>query len=143
MTVAVEDSLAIETWRPEVRSVDFEKFAEKESLARQGLSPFVVRKQVQKFVTKDGDATWFETDDGHASFDFGREFIEDLKQESLGTVEHAMVVERPSAAEVGSWHEDLEAGGFKDIDGSLRGAGMEIIVERIRPQEDGTGVLRG
>jgi hypothetical protein len=54
-----------------------------------------------------------------------------------------MVVERASAAEVGSWHEDLEAGGFKDIDGSFRGAGMEIIVERIRPQEDGTGVLRG
>jgi hypothetical protein len=44
MTVAVEDSLATETWRPEVRGVDFEKFAENESLARQGLGPFVVRK---------------------------------------------------------------------------------------------------
>ena len=31
-----------------------------------------------------------------------------------------MVAER-SAAEGGSWHEDLEAGGFKDIDGSFRG----------------------
>jgi hypothetical protein len=54
-----------------------------------------------------------------------------------------VVVKWAATAEVSPWHEDLEAGGFKDIDGSFRRAGMEVIVERIRPQEDGTGVLRG
>jgi len=50
----------------------------------------------------------------------GEEFVEDLKQKRLGAVEHAVIVKGASAAEIGGWHDDVEAGGFEDLDGGLR-----------------------
>ncbi len=78
-------------------------------------------KEIDKFVAEDGDAAGFEADDGNSGFDFGGEFIEDLQQKRLGAVEHAMVVERAAAAEVGSGDDDAEAGGFEDFDGGFGG----------------------
>ena len=93
-------------------------------------------KQVDEFVTEDGDAAGLEADDGDSGFDFGREFVEDLKQERLGAVEHAVVVERASAAEIGLGDDDSEACGFQDFDGGFGGGGMEIVVESVGPEED-------
>ena len=96
-------------------------------------------KEVEEFVAKNGYTTWLEADDGDSGFDFGGEFVEDLKQERLGAVEHAMVVERAAAAEVGSWDDHSEACGFEDFDGGFGGAGMEIVVESVGPEEDWRG----
>src|SRR6266481_6349776 len=95
-----------------------------------------MRKEVEEFVAKHRDATGFEADDGDASFDLWGEFVEDLKQERSGAVEHAVVVERASAAEVGFWDDNAEAGGFEDIDGGFRGAGVEIVIESVWPEKD-------
>jgi hypothetical protein len=100
-------------------------------------------KEVDEFVAEDGNATGFEADDRNAGFDFGREFVEDLKQERLGAVEHAEVVERAAAAEVDSRDDDAEAGGFQDLDGSSGGLRLEIVVESVGPEEDGRGLVRG
>jgi hypothetical protein len=98
-----------------------------------------VGKEVDEFVAENGNATRFEADDGDASFDFGGKFVEDLKQERLGAVEHAEVVERAAAAEVGSRDDDAEAGRFEDFDGGLGGLRLEIVVEGVGPEEDRRG----
>ena len=104
------------------------------------MGALVVGKEIEEFVAEDGDATGFQADDGDAGFDFGREFVEDLEQEGLGAVEHAVVVERASAAEVGFGDDDAEAGGFEDFDGGFGDAGVEIVVESVGPEEDGRGI---
>ena len=96
-------------------------------------------EQIEEFVAEDGDAAGFEADDGNAGFDFGGEFVEDLKQKRLGAVEHAVVVERASAAEIGLRDDDPEAGGFEDFDGGLGGGGQEIVIESVGPEQDGQG----
>jgi hypothetical protein len=68
---------------------------------------------------------------GIAGFDFGEKFVEDLEQQRLGTVEHAVIVERASAAEVGARDDDLEAGGFEDFDGGSGGCGKEVVIESV------------
>ena len=57
-------------------------------------------------------------------------------RERLGAVEHAVVVERASATEVGFGHDDSEACGFEDFDGGFSGAGLEIVVESVGPEEN-------
>jgi hypothetical protein len=101
------------------------------------LGAFVVGKQIEEFIAKDGDAAGFEADDGNTGFNFRREFVEDLKQKRLGAVEHAVIVERASAAEVGTRDDDSEACGFEDFDGGFGGAGQEMVIEGVRPEEDG------
>ena len=105
-------------------------------MARQGLGAFVVGKQIEEFIAKDGDAAGFEADDGNTGFNFRREFVEDLEQKRLGAVEHAVIVERASAAEVGTRDDDSEACGFEDFDGGFGRVGMEIIVEGVGPEKN-------
>jgi hypothetical protein len=54
-----------------------------------------------------------------------------------------VVVERASAAEVGFGHDYSEAGGFENFDGGLRSARMEIVIERVGPEENWRRSLRG
>ena len=48
----------------------------------------------------------------------------------------ADVVEGASAAEMGAWDYDVEAGGFEDFGGGFGRGGLEMIVERVGPEED-------
>ena len=111
-----------------------EEFAEQECLAGEGLGALVVGEKVDQFVAEDGDAAGLETDDGDSGFDLGGEFVQDLEEQAFGAVEHADVVERASAAEVGPGDEDAEAGGFEDFDGGDGGGGEEVVVEGVRPR---------
>src|ERR1700691_645963 len=94
-----------------------------------------MREKIYEFVAKNRDATGFESDDGNSGFDFRREFVEDLQEKCLGTIEHAMVVERAATAEVGSGDDDAEACGFEDFNGGVCSCGMKIIVERVGPKQ--------
>src|SRR5208282_1487252 len=51
-------------------------------------------------------------------------------------IQHAVIVERPATAQVGSRDDHSEACVFKDIDGGFGRVRMEIVVEGIRPQDD-------
>ena len=137
MAVSVEHGFARQLWQGSVGAeLLFEKFTEQESLAAQGLCAFVVREKVDEFVAEDGDAGWLESDDGDSGFDLGLELIEDLEQQSLGAIEHAEVVEGASATEVGLRDEDAESSSLKDLDGGLGGAGEEVVVEGVGPEEN-------
>ncbi len=57
----------------------------------------------------------------------------------MGAGEHAVVVERAAAAEVGFWKDDPKACGFEDFDGGDGGFGVEIVIKGVGPEEDGRG----
>ena len=143
VTVSMHHHPASQSRRRVAGSMLSQEFWQQERLMGQALRLSIIRKQIDEFVTKDRNTTRFEADDGDAGFDFGGKFVEDLKQEDLGAVEHAVVVERASAAEVGFWDDDSEARGFEDFDGGFGGAGVEVVIKRVRPEEDGRGSLRG
>ena len=105
-------------------------------MARELFGALVAREKVYEFVAEDGDTAGFESDDGDARFNFGFEFVEDLQQQGLSAVEHAEIVERASAAEVGVRDDDAKARGVEDFDGSARSGGKEIVIERVRPEHD-------
>jgi hypothetical protein len=140
VAVSVEEGFAVELReRGVVVQILFEEFAEEESLFAQGLCAVVVREEVEEFVAEDGDAAGLESDDRDSGFDLGGEFVEDVEEQGLGAVEHAEVVERASAAEVGLGEEDAVPGGFEDFYGGAGGGGVEVVVEGVGPEEDGGG----
>ena len=94
-------------------------------------------EEVEEFVAENGDATGLEADDGDAGIDFWGEYVEDLAEKFLGAIEHTVVVERASTAEMGFGDDDAEAGGFEDFDGGLGGRGVEVVVESVGPEENG------
>ena len=114
----------------------FEEFTKQERLARQGLSALVVRKEVQEFIPENRNAAWLESNDGDASFDLGREFVEDFEEQKLCAIEHAEVIERPSAAEVGLGDEHAISGSLKDFDGGAGSWGQEVVVESVGPEQN-------
>src|SRR5579871_4671527 len=102
----------------------FKKLAEQKSLARQCLGALVMREQVDEFVAEDGDATRLKTDDRNSGLNFRRELIEDLQQQGFGSIEHAVVVERAAAAQVGAGNDDAIAGVLQNFDGGACGGGQ-------------------
>jgi len=58
----------------------------------------------------------------------------------LGAVQHAMVVERAAAAEVGFGDDNAKAGGFEDFDCGFRRGREEIVVEGVGPEKDGASL---
>ena len=136
MAMAVEQGFAVELRKRSAPGILFEELAEQKCLFAQGLSALVMREEVEEFVAEDGDAAGFESDDGDSGFDLGLELIEDIEEQGFGTVKHAEVVERASAAEMGAGDDDAVSGGFEDFYGGTGGRREEIVVERVGPEED-------
>src|SRR5438105_15806975 len=107
MAVAVQKRLTLEAGKRDFFCL--EELAEQEGRLCQCLGSLIARKQIQQFVAEDGDATGLESDDRDASFDFGRQFVENFQQQSFCAIEHAEVVEGASAAEVGLWNHHPKA----------------------------------
>ena len=101
----------------------------------QPLGVLVHREEVRQLVAEDGHAARLEPDDGHARLDLGPQRVEDLAQQSLGRVEHAEVVERPAAAERRPRDDHVEAGVLEHLDGRLGGLRVEVVVERVGPED--------
>ena len=70
-------------------------------MVAQGLGAGVVREEVDELVAEDGDAAGFQPDDGDSGFDLRLELVQNFEEQRFGAVEHAEVVERASAAEIG------------------------------------------
>src|ERR1019366_5799865 len=142
MAMPVDKRPAWQLGKREIFCALLEKLAEQKDLLREGLRAFVFGEKVREFVAEDGGAAGFEDDDGRCGFDFGEKLVHDLEEQALGSVEHANVVERAAAAEVGAGDGDGEAGGFQDFDGGFGGRGEEVVVESVGPEEDGAVELR-
>ena len=82
-----------------------------------------------------GDAAWFDSDDGRASFNVGAQSGQRLLQRGFGLVEHAEVIERTPAAKGLLRNSDLISGVFQDFHGGFGDFRMEVVAERIRPKD--------
>ena len=75
-----------------------EKLAEQKRLLLQSLGVFVVREQVDHFIAEDGNAARLQADDRHARLDFWPQRSRIAVSRRLAVVEHAEIVEGPTAA---------------------------------------------
>src|SRR5437868_2508056 len=94
----MDDGFTLKLRRAIIGFVD-QKFAEQKSLAFESLRFSILAEQVGHLIAKDGDAAWFDSDDGRASFNVGAQSGQRLFQRGFGLVEHAEVIERATAAE--------------------------------------------
>ncbi len=92
-------------------------------------------QELHQLVAEDGDAARLEADDRGPRRDLRAQDVEDLAQLALRQVEHAVVVERPAAAERARRDRHVEAGGLEHLDRGPGGLGMEVVVEGVRPEE--------
>jgi hypothetical protein len=121
VAVSVEQGVAGELRKLCVGSeILLEELAQEECLLAESLGAFVVGEQINEFVAEDGDAAWFEADNGDSGRDLGLELVEDFEKQTFGAVEHAEIVEGASAAEIRTGDQDTESGGFEDLDGGFR-----------------------
>src|SRR5207248_5937161 len=94
------------------------------------------RPQLDELVLEDGGAARLDPDDWRAGADVVAQGAEDLPQVRLGEVEHPVVVERPSAAEVARRDDDVEGGLLERLDGGDPDLGLEVVRERVGPEDD-------
>ena len=136
MAVTVEDRFPLDMRQRKIVRTGHQEFAQQKSLAGQSLRPFVMRKKAAEFITKHGNATWLEANDGNTRFDFRGKLVKDLQQKRLRTIEHAMVIERTSAAQVRFGHCDAESASLEHFYGSLGSGGMEIVAKGVGPEQN-------
>ena len=59
----------------------------------------IVGKQIDEFVTKHCHTTRFKADHRHSRLDLRAQRGQDLPQQTLGQIEHAEIVQRPTATQ--------------------------------------------
>src|SRR5439155_3295624 len=96
----------------------------------------IIREQVHELVAEHREAARFEDDDRRARLEVRPQLVEDVAQEALGRQKKTVIVERTTAAEPPRRQHDVAAGGFEHLDRRYCGIGMEVIVERVRAEQD-------
>src|SRR5688572_6567017 len=134
MTVAVQQDAAVENWRPEIRRVPLEEFAQQERLPAQLVGARIARKQIAKLVAKNRRAARLEHHNWDAGVDLWTEMIHHSLQVSLRAVEHAEVVKWTAAAETRARNGHAHARGAQHIERCATRRWMKVIVEGIRPE---------
>jgi len=112
-----------------------EELAQQECLPRKPLSSLVFGEQVQEFITKHCGAARLQNNDWSALLNFGFERGKNLAQKILGAIQHAPIVERAPATQVGFRKSYAITGRFENVDGSSGGVREKVVVEGVRPQE--------
>src|SRR5262249_28587695 len=136
------DRSAVEARRLPPGGVD-EELGEVERLLPEPERVLVVREEAPELVAERRDAARLEADDGRAGADVVAERVEDLPQVTLREAEHAAVVDRPPAAQGPGRHRDRPARGLERLDRRARDLGMELVVERVGPEDHATAPARG
>src|SRR5882724_33524 len=111
-----------------------EKFAQQIGLALEFLGFKIFAQKVGHLIAKDRDAAWFDSDDRRACLNITPQGGQRLFQRGFRLVEHAEVIERASATECLLRNFYLIAGVLQDFNSGFGDIGMEIVTERIRPE---------
>ena len=143
MTMRLHQGLTSQARQLKSVALTIDEFAQRHRCLTQALRVFVRGKEIVKLVAEDGDAAWLESDDRHALIQLRPQLGHHFTKQRLGLPQEAPVVERTSAAEWLAWNRDLITRRFEDIDGRYRGFGMEVIVERVGPEENAAIRLNG
>src|ERR1700728_339576 len=136
MAVSVQQCLALVAREWTIPGVAVEKLAEQKCLPGQGLGTSVVRKKVQQFIAKNGNAAGLKSNDRDSRFDFRRERVENLEQQRLCSVEHAKVVERAAATQIRLRKNHLVSSGLQNFDPGFGGCRQKIVVEGVGPEKN-------
>src|SRR5919109_1021875 len=139
MTVTLNQCLALNTRQAVLGALLFQKLAQQKGLRLQPVRKRIMRKQVVQLVAKHGSATWFQHNQRHASLHLRLQFTQDAAQVALSHIEHSVVIERTTAAQMPIWHLDPKASFLQYSCGSPGGFGIEIVVKCIGPENDGIG----
>ena len=134
VAMAVDEGLAVEVGRS-VAVAAGEELAERLRLGREAAGVIVAVEEVRRLVAKDRDARRLEADDRRPGPDLVAELREDGLQEMLRLSQVAPVVERPATAQRALRDDDLAAGRLEDLDRGLGNLRMEVVVERVDPED--------
>src|SRR4029453_13962951 len=135
MTVTVEQDPLRQARQLKSGGPGFEEVGQEERLLAQPGCPRVGREQATELVAEHGGAARLEGDDWNARVDLLSELVHDGLKIRSGVIEHAEVVERPTATQAPCRHDRLESGCAQDADPRLRGLGMKVVVERVYPEK--------
>src|SRR5471030_1846478 len=100
MAMSMKQNFGGKLRRLPIGSVFLQEFTEQDGLTLQPLCSRIGGKEVAKFVAKDGCATWLQHDHRKSGINCTAQRNEDTLQILFGTIQHAKVVERASAAEM-------------------------------------------
>src|SRR6187401_2074728 len=115
-----------------------------EDLLGEALAVLVVREQLAELVLEDRGAARLHPDDRGPGSDLLAESLDRPFEIAARQAEEAVVVQWPSAADVALRDYDAVAGGIEHLDRGDADAGVEAVVEGVRPEEHGLarGVAR-
>jgi hypothetical protein len=111
-----------------------EELAQVERLLRQPLGVLVEGQQLGQLVLEDGDATRLDPDHWHPGADLLAQVLDHPLRVAPGEMEHPVVVQRPSAAEVQLRNDDVEAGLLERLHRREPDLRLEVVRERVRPE---------
>ena len=135
MTMPMEQDRLRKAWRRIALHPGHQELGQRTGLLRKTLCERVVGEQVEELVTKYRQAAWLEHDYGRVVFEVRLQLGENLEQHPPGLPEKAVIIERTSAAERSSRQHNLATRSFEDLRRRNRRVRMEIVVERVRPQQ--------
>lgn len=119
-----------------------EELPEQVGLRGEADGVLVVRQHVDELVAEHRGAARLERDERHPVLDVLAQRVEDLVQEALGEAQHPVVVERATAAQGLARQLDAPAGGLEHLDRRAADRGIEVVGERVGPQDHPRGVDR-
>jgi len=96
----------------------------------------VVGQEAAELGLERRDAARLDVDERDARADLVAELVEDPPEVAPREVEHPVVVQRAAAAQMLTRHHDVVPRSFEDLDGRDAHAGVEVVVERVGPQDD-------
>src|SRR3954462_36713 len=103
-------------------------------LLREPPRVLVIRPHLQELVLEDGDAAGFRADDRRAGPNLVSQRVEYTHEVARRQGEHSIVVERAAAAEMSRRDDDVATCVFERLDGSNTDVSLEVIRERVGPQ---------
>src|SRR5215470_8886083 len=100
------------------------------------MRPLVAREKIAELVAEHCDAARFQPDNRHARLYLQGKRVEDVQQQVFGAVQHPEVVEGASATQIPLGKLHTEPGVLENVNRSLGRIRKEVVVERIRPEND-------
>src|ERR1700757_185720 len=97
-------------------------------LGAQSIGASILREEIAQLVVEDTGAGGLKEDDGKSRVDVRGHGFKDAHEVAAGSGQESEVVERASAAEMGSWKGHVEPSGFQDSLGGNKRVGMVVVV---------------
>ncbi len=97
VAMSVNDGLSAQLRRLIARHFVRQKFAEQKTLFAEAFRILVVREKIEHLIAENGETAWLQADDRDAAANFRPQRFENLAQQGLCRLEHAGVIQGPSA----------------------------------------------